>query len=210
MTNKNYSESTIKVGTFFSGIGAPEKAFQKLKDEKIIKDYTLEFFSEIDKNAIKSFCAIHNIDESLNLGSITEIKGENLYSIGPRGVVGRQWVDYAKEKGVNIFTSNKVKEVGIVNIIKEIQEKNKNKKIKFYITFDIDCLDVSYVFGTGTPQCNGLTPYEADEALRNLGKFDICGFDMVELNPKLDDSHSSFVIACELIYHFLAFGYIKK
>ena len=78
MTNKNYSESTIKVGTFFSGIGAPEKAFQKLKDEKIIKDYTLEFFSEIDKNAIKSFCAIHNIDESLNLGSITEIKGENL------------------------------------------------------------------------------------------------------------------------------------
>ena len=50
----------------------------------------------------------------------------------------------------------------------------------------------------------------SDEALRNLGKFDICGFDMVELNPKLDDSHSSFVIACELIYHFLAFGYIKK
>ena len=46
------------------------------------------------------------------------LKGENLYSIGPRGVVGRQWVDYAKEKGVNIFTSNKVKEVGIVNIIK--------------------------------------------------------------------------------------------
>ena len=44
MTNKNYSESTIRVGTFFSGIGAPEKAFQKLKDEKIIKDYTLEFF----------------------------------------------------------------------------------------------------------------------------------------------------------------------
>ena len=138
------------------------------------------------------------------------LKGENLYSIGPRGVVGRQWIDYAKEKGVNIFTSNKVKEVGIVNVIKEIQEKNENKKIKFYITFDIDCLDVSYVFGTGTPQCNGLTPYEADEALRNLGKFDICGFDIVELNPKLDDSHSSFVIACELIYHFLAFGYIKN
>ena len=138
------------------------------------------------------------------------LKGEDLYSIGPRGVVGRQWVDYAKEKGVNIFTSNKVKEVGIVNVIKEIQEKNENKKIKFYITFDIDCLDVSYVFGTGTPQCNGLTPYEADEALRNLGKFDICGFDIVELNPKLDDSHSSFVIACELIYHFLAFGYIKN
>lgn len=41
MTNKNYSESTIRVGTFFSGIGAPEKAFQKLKEEKIIKDYRI-------------------------------------------------------------------------------------------------------------------------------------------------------------------------
>lgn len=78
MTNKNYSESTIRVGTFFSGIGAPEKAFQKLKEEKIIKDYRIEFFSEIDKNAIKSYCAVHNVDESLNLGSITEIKGNEL------------------------------------------------------------------------------------------------------------------------------------
>ena len=78
MPNNKYCESTIKVGTFFSGIGAPEKAFQRLKEEGVIKDYKLEFFSEIDKNAIKSFCAIHNVDETLNLGSITDIKGTNL------------------------------------------------------------------------------------------------------------------------------------
>ena len=47
----------IKVGTFFSGIGSPEKALKKLKKEGYIKDYKLEFFSEIDKNAIKSYCA---------------------------------------------------------------------------------------------------------------------------------------------------------
>lgn len=78
MTNKDYFKKIIKVGTFFSGIGSPEKALQRLKEEGIIDDYKLEFFSEIDKDAIKSFCAIHNVDESLNLGSITEIKGENL------------------------------------------------------------------------------------------------------------------------------------
>ena len=97
-----------------------------------------------------------------------------------------------------------------INIINEIKQRNKNKKIKFYITFDIDCLDVSYVFGTGTPQCNGLTPYECDEALRNLHDLDIAGFDIVELNPKLDDSHTSFVIAEELLYHFLALGLKKE
>ena len=73
MTNK-----VIKVGSFFSGIGSPEKALEKLKSEGFISDYVLEFFSEIDKNAIKSYCAIHNIDERLNLGSIVDIKWEDL------------------------------------------------------------------------------------------------------------------------------------
>ena len=54
MTNKNI----IKVGTFFSGIGSPEKALERLKNEGVIKDYEVEFFSEIDKNAIKSYCAM--------------------------------------------------------------------------------------------------------------------------------------------------------
>ena len=78
MPNNKYCESTIKVGTFFSGIGSPEKALQKLKEERIIKDFKLEFFSEIDKDAIKSFCAVHNVDEKLNMGSITDIKGSEL------------------------------------------------------------------------------------------------------------------------------------
>ena len=126
MTNKNYSESTIKVGTFFSGIGAPEKAFQKLKDEKIIKDYTLEFFSEIDKNAIKSFCAIHNIDESLNLGSITEIKGENLpYCDIWIGVFPCQDISCAgKMKGFD-FKSSTRSSLGweMIRLLKEVKEK---------------------------------------------------------------------------------------
>lgn len=68
----------IKVGTFFSGIGSPEKALERLKEEKIINDYKLEFFSEIDKDAIKSYSAIHNINPNLNLGNITKIKGYDL------------------------------------------------------------------------------------------------------------------------------------
>ena len=68
----------LKVGTFFSGIGSPEKALERLKNEKVIKDYNLEFFSEIDKDAIKSYCAIHNVNPELNMGDITKIKGVDL------------------------------------------------------------------------------------------------------------------------------------
>lgn len=65
--------SYIKMLSLFSGIGAFEKALTRLEIP-----YKLVGFSEIDKYAIKSYCAIHNVDESLNLGDISKV---NLNSI---------------------------------------------------------------------------------------------------------------------------------
>ena len=38
-----------------------------------MKDWKLVNFCEFDKYAVKSYCAIHNVDESLNLGDITKV-----------------------------------------------------------------------------------------------------------------------------------------
>ena len=58
----------MKVFSLFSGIGAFEKALDNLNIP-----YELTGFSEIDKYAVKSYCAIHNVDESKNYGDITKI-----------------------------------------------------------------------------------------------------------------------------------------
>lgn len=58
----------MKLLSLFSGIGAFEKALDKLNI-----GYELEGFSEIDKPAIKSYCAIHSVEETKNLGDITKI-----------------------------------------------------------------------------------------------------------------------------------------
>lgn len=58
----------MKLLSLFSGIGAFEKALDNLK-----KEYDLVGFSEIDKYAVKSYCAIHGANESMNLGDITKI-----------------------------------------------------------------------------------------------------------------------------------------
>lgn len=42
------------------------------------KGYTLINFCEFDKYAAKSYCAIHDVDESLNLGDITKVDENNL------------------------------------------------------------------------------------------------------------------------------------
>ncbi len=63
----------MKYLSLFSGIGSPESALENLG----IK-FELFGFSEIDKYAVKSYCAVHGVDESLNLGDITKIDVESL------------------------------------------------------------------------------------------------------------------------------------
>lgn len=63
----------MKYLSLFSGIGSPEQALKNLGIE-----FELFGFSEIDKYAVKSYCAVHGVDESLNLGDITKIDIESL------------------------------------------------------------------------------------------------------------------------------------
>ena len=71
-------KNNVRVGTFFSGIGSPEMAFKRLKENGIINNFESVFFCEVDKHAIKSYCAIHNKTEKDNLGDITKINGADL------------------------------------------------------------------------------------------------------------------------------------
>ena len=58
----------LKIATVCTGIGAPEKALQLLGIP-----YELEFFSEIDLPAIRSYCAIHGEPRNKNFGDLTNI-----------------------------------------------------------------------------------------------------------------------------------------
>lgn len=63
----------MKVLSLFSGIGAFEKALFRMGIS-----YDLVGFSEIDKYAVRSYCAMYGVDESLNLGDITKIDENTL------------------------------------------------------------------------------------------------------------------------------------
>ena len=63
----------MKILSLFSGIGAFEKALTNLN-----VPFELVGYSEIDKYASKSYAAVHNVDESMNLGDITKINEKEL------------------------------------------------------------------------------------------------------------------------------------
>ena len=63
----------LRVLSLFSGIGAFEMALRNIEI-----DYELVNFCENDKYAIKAYCAIHDVDENLNLGDITKVNIKTL------------------------------------------------------------------------------------------------------------------------------------
>lgn len=63
----------LRLISLFSGIGAFEKALDKLGIP-----YELAAYCEIDKYASKSYAAIHGVSEELNLGDITKVDEKRL------------------------------------------------------------------------------------------------------------------------------------
>ena len=63
----------MKVLSLFSGIGPFELALKRIGI-----DTELVGFSEIDKYAVKSYCAIHGVAEDLNWGDVSRINGVDL------------------------------------------------------------------------------------------------------------------------------------
>jgi agmatinase len=139
------------------------------------------------------------------------ISGGNLFSVGVRGIIPNDMYRYAREKQVNVYTSNLVRKDGIAKILENIKQKLRECRIKaVYVSLDIDCIDPSEVRGTGTPLEGGLSSEEIFYFVRGLRDIDVVGFEIVELAPKIDSSGFSTLVAVNILRNFLMFGFRNK
>jgi guanidinopropionase len=72
-----------------------------------------------------------------------------------------------------------------------------------YFSFDIDALDPAYALGTGTPEPGGLTTFEIQRLIRELGGLDLVGADLVEVSPPLDTSGMTSMTAVAILFELL-------
>lgn len=136
------------------------------------------------------------------------LDGNNMVTIGLRGIVNRVWHDFALEQGISIITSNEFNRTSPEEILEFLKEKFKDCD-GVYVTFDMDSLEAAYSEGVGTPKYNGLKIMNVLNVLRGLKDIKVVAFDEVELNPLQDASGITSFIAWEILYNFLAVGLNK-
>jgi len=132
-------------------------------------------------------------------GSNQRVLPQDLVYIGVRSTETPEEVLIEKYEIPN-YTVEEVRERGIETITKESLEYLKDCDI-LYLSFDVDSMDPEVSRGTGTPVPNGFKEEEALSILQNLLKDPrfIC-FEMVEINPLLDDKGNAMAEAAFRIF----------
>ena len=85
--------------------------------------------------------------------------------------------------------------------LKEVVDQLKGKPA--YFTLDLYVLYPSVFPGTGTPESGGVSFQELLEAIIQVSRLNIVGFDVNELSPIYDQSGSSTAMACKVLRELL-------
>ncbi|WP_124099270.1 agmatinase [Ruminococcus sp. Marseille-P6503] len=78
-----------------------------------------------------------------------------------------------------------------------------------YFTLDLDVLDPSEFPGTGTPEAGGVSFAQLLDAVREVSRLNIVGFDVNELSPVYDQTGRSTALACKILREMLLYFYRK-
>jgi formiminoglutamase len=131
----------------------------------------------------------------------------NVVQIGISGFVNADYYRryLVEEQGGTIFSTREVATRGIEAVVADAWTIAARGVDGVYVTFDIDSLELAYAPGTGAAVSGGLTPWQAMDALFELGRREqVIGFDLVEVDPARDQGGITQRLANKLLLTFLA------
>jgi len=121
--------------------------------------------------------------------------------------VGARDVDEGERQGIsetgmrdNFFTMSDIDKRGMLACVTDAIDIASRAPAGFAVTFDIDMIDPRFAPGSGTLVRGGATYREAHLALETIAeRGGMRSFEIVEVNPMLDQSNITVELACELI-----------
>jgi arginase len=105
-----------------------------------------------------------------------------------------------RDAGVRAFTMSDVDKLGMTRVMEDAIAIAGAGATPIHVSFDLDAIDPSEAPGTGTPVKGGLSYREAHLAMEMLAESRRLGsIEMVEINPILDHSNQTAILAVGLI-----------
>jgi agmatinase len=197
----------LKAGTFPVVIGGDHSitypcicAFEDFKSLDIIQiDAHLDWIDEVD--------GIRYANGSPMRRSMELDFTNKMVQLGIRCIRSRESdYNFAKSQGSQIFTRQDIRQKGVDEIVKKLSPLGN-----VYVSIDIDGLDPSIAPGTGSPTVDGLLYFEVINLLKGITKkSNVVGFDIVEVNPMVDLSGQTCLLATTLILEFLGMIFDQK
>jgi arginase len=133
------------------------------------------------------------------MGFSPKVRPENVALIGIRSIDSNER-KIIRESGIKAFTMRDIDEQGMARIASQALEVVTDGTAGFHISFDVDGCDPSFIPGTGTQVPGGVSFREAHLMLEYFADSgEICGLEVVELNPFLDHKNLSAERTLELI-----------
>lgn len=149
-----------------------------------------------------SLAAILGLGEfaEMSWASRTAISSENV------GLVGLRELDDGERENItasraHAYTMTDIDEQGIAPIMDDALEKVCDGVDALHVSVDLDVLEPTEAPGVGTPVRGGLTYREAHTALELVAahRTPLSSFELVEVNPILDNHNATAELAAELV-----------
>lgn len=133
------------------------------------------------------------------LGFAPKVAAENTVLVGVHSLDGEE-KQLLRRAGAKVFTMRDLDERGMRAVLEEAIALAGNGAEGFAVSLDMDFVDAAFAPGVGTPVRGGVTYREAHLALEILSDSgSMLSFEVVEVNPVLDDRNRTAELAVELI-----------
>lgn len=131
-------------------------------------------------------------------GTVRKLDPQNLAIIGLRAVDEGERTRLRKTK-IGVFTMEDIDKDGIHRVFKKALA-SIGKVDYLHVSFDLDSIDPVYAPGVGTPVKGGLDYREAHLLMELIAESKkLTSFEIVEVNPILDEHNKSAEFAVELV-----------
>jgi agmatinase len=129
-----------------------------------------------------------------------EVKPAKIIEVGTRAVC-KEELAYAKECGIEFFTSQQIRNEGSGRITQLLREKLEPYE-NVYLSVDMDVLDPAYAPAVQNPEPEGIETHTLIDILCALCDKRVIGFDVLEVAPNYDQGASA-IQAAKVIFEAL-------